>query len=98
MLHSLPSKILSKVLGPKKDSLFKVVHSTFEQGKFLMALKKALLVGNLKVPNAKFIMQFWPISLCSILYKLIAKVLVYIATTSSKDSYGPFQSSFTLSH
>lgn len=58
------------------DSLFDMVRKGFEFGKIEEYLNKTLIILIPKVISPKVVSQFRPISLCSVPYKILSKVIV----------------------
>lgn len=76
------------------DSLIDLVQQAFASGTFNPQLNRTLLVLIPKVTNPEYSKQFLPISLCTVAYKLITKVLVNRLRPFLDKLVTPFQSSF----
>lgn len=66
----------------------------FDSGTFSPELNRTLLVLIPKVQQPEYIKEFRPISLCTVAYKLITKVLVNRLRPLLDKIVGPMQSSF----
>ncbi|OMP01255.1 reverse transcriptase [Corchorus capsularis] len=69
-------------------------YNAFSSGAFNEHLSRTLLVLIPKVANPEYTKQFRPISLCTVTYKLITKVLVNRLRPHLATLVAPFQSSF----
>ncbi|OMO59932.1 reverse transcriptase [Corchorus capsularis] len=78
-------------IGPSLTSL---VQSAFETGAFNPNLNQTLLVLIPKIVRPEYVKQFRLISLCTVAYKLITKVLVNRLRPLLDDLVAPFQASF----
>lgn len=80
--------------GSVKDSLVEMVRGAFHSGEFPASINHTLLVFLPKVPCPESFKQFRPISLCTVVYKIITKVLVNRLRPMLNDLIAPFQATF----
>lgn len=80
--------------GSVKDSLVEMVRGAFHSGEFAASINDTFLVFLPKVPCPESFKQFRPISLCTVVYKIITKVLVNRLRPMLNDLIAPFQASF----
>ena len=78
------------------DEVWCLVRYAFLFGNFDSALAETLIVLIPKEDQPLRMKDFRPISLCTIIYKLITEVLVNRLRSSIKDLIGPMQSGFML--
>ncbi|OMO90964.1 reverse transcriptase [Corchorus capsularis] len=78
--------------------LYQLVLEAFDSGSFSPELNRTLLVLIPKVQQPEYVKQFRPISLCTVAYKLITKVLVNRLRPLLDNLVGPLQSSFIPGH
>ncbi|GAU20604.1 hypothetical protein TSUD_33400 [Trifolium subterraneum] len=76
------------------DDIFHLVKTAFSTGNFDHNISNTLIALIPKIDTPKTFKDFRPISLCNIVYKLIAKVLVHRLRPILDNIIGPFQSSF----
>ncbi|OMO51807.1 reverse transcriptase [Corchorus capsularis] len=76
------------------QDLLDLVQDAFRTGSFNVNLNQTLIVLIPNVGNPEYVKQFRPISLCTVAYKLIIKVLVNRLRPLLGDLIGPLQSSF----
>lgn len=69
----------------------------FQSGYMLKELNHTFITLIPKVPNPQQVGDFWPISLCNVLYKLLAKVLVNRLRVVLGDQTSQFQNGFVPS-
>lgn len=74
--------------------LVNLVQDAFRTGSFNVELNQRLIVLIPKVSNPEYVKEFRPISLSTVAYKLITKVLVNRLRPLLSDLVGPLQSSF----
>ncbi|KAE8705254.1 hypothetical protein F3Y22_tig00110429pilonHSYRG00378 [Hibiscus syriacus] len=75
-------------------SLTEIVNSALETGSFPIELNHTLIALILKVGSSNSIKQFRPISLCTVAYKIITKVLVNRLRPLLDKLVSPLQASF----
>ncbi|KAJ9536709.1 hypothetical protein OSB04_un000094 [Centaurea solstitialis] len=76
------------------NDLVVVVHNFFYNGRLLKEINHTLLCFIPKVPNATRVADFRPISCCSVLYKIISKVIADRMKPYLAQLVGPMQSAF----
>jgi len=76
------------------DNIFHMVQSAFHTGHFDLEISKTLIALIPKIDSPNTYKDFRPISLCSIIYKIITKVLVHHLRLILNNIIGPYQSSF----
>ncbi|KAG6420962.1 hypothetical protein SASPL_117508 [Salvia splendens] len=80
--------------GVVGDSICRVVMGVFQGAPLESALNRTSLVLIPKVQELEFLTEFQPISLCSVLYKLITKIIVRRMANFMKYVVSPNQLSF----
>lgn len=77
-----------------KDEVCDLVAKAFSTGFIDERLAETLIVPIPKVDALSCFKEFWPISLCNVLFKLISKVMVSRIRPHLDKLIGPLQSSF----
>jgi len=77
-----------------KINLMGCITKFFRSGKLLREVNHTFITLIPKVDQPHTTSQFWPISLCTTLYKIISKILVYRLRLLLHKIISPFQSAF----
>lgn len=92
----LNSKFFLEVWGLIKCDIYSAVHQFFEHGVFCKAINCTNITLIPKAANVDSVKGYGPISCCTILYKIIAKVLANRLQSVIVDLIDPAQSGFIL--
>ncbi|KAJ9536724.1 hypothetical protein OSB04_un000109 [Centaurea solstitialis] len=88
------SKFFKSAWGVIGNDLMVAVHNFFYTGRILKEINHTLLCFIPKIPNATRVADFRPISCCSVLYKVISKVIAERMKPYLAQLVGPTQSAF----
>ncbi|KAJ9544003.1 hypothetical protein OSB04_023710 [Centaurea solstitialis] len=88
------SKFFKSAWSVIGNDLMVAVHNFFYTGRILKEINHTLLCFIPKIPNATRVADFRPISCCSVLYKVISKVIAERMKPYLAQLVGPTQSAF----
>lgn len=75
-------------------NVFLLCEQCFVNWNFLKELTKCFITLIPKIENPEFIDNFWPITLCNVIYKVVTKIIVNRIRPLLKRIVGPSQVSF----
>lgn len=75
-------------------SVFQFTKNCFSDWEFPKSINKCLISSILKIDNPKTVLQFRPITLCNVSYKIVSKILVNRLRPLLDKIVGPNQASF----
>lgn len=77
-----------------EQDIYKLVHCIFSSGKFPRSLNSTFISIIPKTDNPQNMSQFWPISLCNTIYKIVSKIIVHRIRPFLDKLISPNQASF----
>jgi hypothetical protein len=93
-LDGFPSRFLQRNWDLLREDIIKAVQAFFSSGVLPEQVNDTVIILILKKNNPEELKDFWPISLCNVVFKIISKCLVNRLWPLLQDIISPVQSVF----